>query len=121
VGELVSAHVIPNPFDDTRLIFGPGSSSPKPAASKANKTNTKKSISASRSRKKETQPDNKADARVKMLDWLASQKNGANLSRIAGKLNLDNAGARRIVKELMDEGCIEKVHQVYFFLKQTDK
>jgi DNA-binding IclR family transcriptional regulator len=56
-----------------------------------------------------------------MLDWLASQNNGANLSRIAGKLNLDNAGARRIVKELMDEGCIEKVHQVYFFLKQTDK
>ena len=53
-----------------------------------------------------------------ILDWLATQKNGANINQIAGYLNQDNSVARRIIKQLMDEGSIEKVHQKYFFLSK---
>lgn len=121
-GELVSAHVIPHPFDDIRSIFGKDAKIVKPQRQQSAKATIKRSeINIQSDNRKKQVPKLKDESAV-LLDWLASQKSGANLNQIAEYLGTDNAGARRSVKPLMDEGCIEKVHQKYFFLsKQKNK
>lgn len=118
VGELVSAHVIPRPVDDVRMLYGslvsPGKSKEKKAVVPIIKKPSEK-IQSQKIEKKATKSSNESD---NLLDWLSTQKTGANINQIADYLNQDNAFARRIVKQLMDEGSIEKVHQKYFFLRK---
>ena len=117
-GELVSAHVIPHPFDDIRSIFCKDTKHAKPQRQQSVKTAIKRPKGKIQSNKREKPAPKPKDESAVLLDWLASQKNGANLNQIADYLGQDNAGTRRNVKQLMDEGCIEKVHQKYFFLSK---
>ena len=121
LGELISAHVIPRPVDDVRLLFADVPAQGK-ISSKKSSNIEKTELSIKNSSKnsvkhKGTLPE-PADESLKLLDWLATQKIGASLDQISKTIVMDNAATRRLVKQLMDEGCIEKVHQKYFFLSK---
>lgn len=117
LGELISAHVIPRPDDDIQLHYGSGtfySTPPSQSSSKQVVKSTKKKIPT-------TKKTSAIDETTDLLDWMVAQKSGVNLNQIAEFLGQDSAGARREVKQLMDEECIEKVHQKYFFLSKRKK
>ncbi|MEJ2543901.1 MAG: helix-turn-helix domain-containing protein [Calditrichaceae bacterium] len=78
----------------------------------------KKPVAKIQSQKKKTTIAKSLNESGDILDWLATQKAGANINQIADYLNEDTSIARRLVKQLMDEGLIEKVHQKYFFLSK---
>ncbi|MBN1407499.1 MAG: BMC domain-containing protein [Calditrichaceae bacterium] len=116
VGELISAHVIPRPVDEVRNLYGYVIT---PARSKEEKTTTpviKKPAEKPPSKNKKKTVVKSSHETGDLLDWLSAQKNGTNINQIAVYLKQDNAVARRIVKQLMDDGLIEKVQQKYFFL-----
>ena len=118
IGELISAHVIPRPVDDIRLLYATIAPLTKPEKQKSSASIVKKPLERIRSEKKTTTVLKSPNESEDLLDWLSTQKNGANINQIASYLNQDNAYARRIVKQLMDESFIEKVHQKYFFLSK---
>jgi len=117
-GELVSAHVIPRPVDDIRLLYAGTTTFAKPKRQQSVASISKKPVAKIQSEKKEKTVVKPANESAKILEWLVTQKNGANINQIADYLKQDNAVARRIVKQLMDEGSIEKVNQKYFFLSK---
>ena len=117
VGELISAHVIPRPVDDVKLLYGTIIPAIKSIDKQASVSAIKKPAKKIQSQKKKKDIKS-SEGSGNLLDWLSIQKNGANITQIAAYLNQDNAVARRMVKQLMDDGSIEKVHQKYFFLSK---
>jgi ethanolamine utilization protein EutM len=117
-GELVSAHVIPRPVDDIRLLYAKTTTVATPKLQQSPVSSPQKPVAKIQSVKKEKTAAKSVNESENVLDWLATQKNGVNINQIAEYLKHDNAVARRIVKQLMDDGLIEKVHQKYFFLSK---
>ncbi len=143
LGQFVTSHVIPRPFDDTEGLvagtLGPVSTGPvdgtekKPPVTPARKTAppakpAKKSPPKKRSPKKkkaikgppvmppkQETPTENADA---IMAFLGAGKDGATLEEIATETNLDSAKARVVLKGLIDEGRVEKVKQLYYPLPQ---
>lgn len=118
VGELISAHVIPRPVEDVRLVYTSMVKPSEPKVKQSTASVIKKPAEKIQSQKKEKSAKESFSESDKLLNWLSTQKAGVNINQIAGYLNQNNAGARRLVKQLMDEGLIEKVHQKYFFLSK---
>jgi len=143
LGQFVTCHVIPRPFDDTEGLvagtLGPVSTGPvdgaekKPPAAPAGKTSpvakpAKKNPPKKQSPKKkkaikgppamppkQEMPVPNAEA---IMAFLGASKDGATLDEIATETNLDPAEARVALKGLIDEGRVEKVKQLYYPLPQ---
>lgn len=119
IGELISAHVIPRPVDDIRLLYATNTAPlTKPKKRQSSASIVKKHVEKIKSEKKTITVVKSSNESEDLLNWLSTQKNGANINQIASYLNQDKAYARRIVKPLMDESFIEKVQQKYFFLSK---
>jgi len=121
IGELISAQVIPRPFGDTHTLvheYFDGKKAPfVPVKQKA----IDPSKTVIKGPTKKPTPVKSKDKREPLTKWLSNQKTGATLGQIATYLEVNNAEARRIIKKIMDEGKIEKVHQKYFFLNKRKK
>lgn len=116
IGELVTAHVIPHPFADTETLVldyldgkrAKESSHPaeedviktKPPETEVKKSKAEKSLST----------------RDRLFELLLEEKVGLTLNRIAEFLKIKTAEVRRLIKQLMDEGKIEKIQQKYFLI-----
>ncbi len=117
VGRLISAHVIPNPFDDTQMLVDNWlggkrkAAAPKPeahsSAPAAGKGRGRKKRSAARPR----------DMLTEISAYLAAVKDGLGVKPLAEHFKIDTAQMRVYLKQLMDEHKIEKVQQRYFSLK----
>lgn len=112
VGDLVCAHVIPRPFDDTQhLVMDTLDESPSPPFSES------PAPPSSPSPLKVPQPPAKKDQASESLEsWMTASKDGVTLEQIRTFLKKDAAETRRLLKQWMDEGKIEKVQQKYFYL-----
>ena len=129
VGQFVTSHVIPNPFEDTSgLILGrlfvaeektliskaekevksvkeiPAKETPSPKL-KAKKTD--------KSQKPE-KTERSGDSRKEIQKIVAKYKNGVTLEEIASALKRDPDECRIVLKELIDKEKIEKVKNRYF-------
>jgi len=112
VGDLVCAHVIPRPFDDTQHLVmdtldesppAPVGESPAPPPSPSPV-------------KVPVTPAKKDQAPQTLESWMTARKDGVTLDQIRAFLKKDAAETRRLLKQWMDEGKIEKIQQKYFYL-----
>ena len=109
VGDLISTHIIPRPFEDTENLVTKlvGGAKRKSRAKQQNKN------SSDLTRKTLTKTAIKTD-REMTIDFISSKRSGVSLNEIAAKLNKSSAEIRVLLKELMDSGEIEKIKQLYF-------
>ena len=124
IGELVSSHVIPRPFDDTVGMVC-GDEAPKKPVSPPK---AKKSTLATNIPTKKKSPKQKTQAKSKPknpLDSLVAtlKKNpaGLTLQKIAQNIKLNSNQTRVLLKQLMDSDTIEKIQQRYFLIKKGKK
>ncbi len=106
LGELITAHVIPNPFDDTENLVGRLLDQPKrQTAQKKHPRPKTKRLPAKQSAK---------DLPAQILETIAGQPDGITLKQLAAQLKQPPQDLRIMLKNLMDAGRIEKVQQKYF-------
>lgn len=124
VGELVSAHVIPRPFDDTiQMVSGDDEpekpvSAPKEIKSPPKLKTSVRKKSAKPKKQTESKPHNLSDS---IINTLKNNPGGLTLQKIAEQVKLDSTQARIHLKKLMDSDTIEKIQQRYFWIKKTKK
>ncbi|MGD9900179.1 MAG: BMC domain-containing protein [Calditrichaceae bacterium] len=113
-GQLVSAHVIPNPFEDTEQLVSDGLFRKKEQRkNKIKPENPARVEDKTGDKPKKSKPVKKSpDTRV--IEMLKAKENGLTLDEIASKLKMTSNETRIILKKLMDEGSIEKVRQSYY-------
>ena len=139
VGELVSYHIIANPYDDTQdqLESAPpkkGGSGPKaqppgetgpafreksPKTEKRVKPAKKAEISKPSKKeaiKKQPKAQESSSAEQIILKHLATRAQGATLDELSKLLDQPAQEVRLILKKLMDQGKIEKIQQKYFMI-----
>jgi len=137
IGELVSAHVIPNPYDDTEQLVSQflggrkkqkqakektsEQPAPQPAEIKKQSRAKQKTIVPKNEVKKEkprTKPK-KADPfspQEKLLNHIKAAPKGITLTQLADKFGKPAAEIRVLLKKLMDRGVVEKVQKKYFLI-----
>jgi len=120
VGTLISLHVIPRPFDDTEKLVRKFFDSLPKSDPPIEKPEIRNQTPIEKTQTSKTPPKNKPEPK-NAEQWISSNKNGVTLDQIAQYLKSDHAEARRVVKKLMDEEKIEKVHQKYFYLSNRKK
>jgi microcompartment protein CcmL/EutN len=104
-GQLVAAHIIARPYEDTehQVEFAP-----KPGKGKGR---GKKRATAAQTKGK---PPKKPSPGEQIERYLKNKKGGATLKQLAEYLQKSVAETRKLVKELMDQGKVEKIQQRYF-------
>jgi len=109
IGQLISAHVIPRPFNDTELLITEhiGGRKKRHRINKTRKTTQPFAapVQPQRTSKKPNQH---------ILDFFKDKPQGATLREIADLLNKPVTETRLLLKELMDNGQVEKIKQLYF-------
>lgn len=139
VGDLVSYHIIANPYDDTQDQL---ESAPikKPKGGKKAQPGEKKAPSSQEKRAKTEQPlkpaqkgeiskpaqrkvtkkqpeeQKPSSAEQIILKHLAAQAQGATLNELSKLLGKPAQEVRLILKKMMDQGKIEKIQQKYFII-----
>ncbi len=113
-GQLVSAHVIPNPFEDTEQLVSVGL-----VRKKARRKNVIESENTAPAKIKTPEKAKKTKSvkkspETRVVEMLKAKENGLTLDEIALKLKMPANEARIILKKLMDESSIEKVRQRYY-------
>ena len=130
VGQFVTSHVIPNPFEDTSgLILGRlfAGISPPPASqteeemTKAEQPPVKETKESPKPTEKKSEKSQKPVKKGKNRDIhkevekiIEKHKNGISLEEIASSLKIDPNECRILLKELIDKEKIEKVKNKYF-------
>ena len=109
VGELISTHVIPRPFDDTQLLVSEFLGGRK----RKRKAKHARTIAVKSKNKPITKKTIKTEAE-KVLDFLTEKSAGSTLNEISAMLKKPSAEIRILLKELMDSREIEKIKQLYF-------
>ena len=109
VGELISTHVIPRPFDDTELLVNEFLGGRK----QKRKAKHSQNITAKSKSKPLTKKTVKTETE-KVLGFLTGKSAGSTLNEISAMLKKPSAAVRILLKELMDSGDIEKIKQLYF-------
>ncbi len=104
-GELVSYHIIANPYPDTDHQLEP---QPQPAAPAPPKGKQRGSRQKARGRHKTPEEQ--------ILEKLKKQPKGATLKELSQQLGKPADQVRLILKRLMDQGKVEKIQQKYFIL-----
>ncbi len=116
VGDLVSAHVIPNPYGDTNhlvdALLSPGNRIPP----KANKNGPPKTKPKAPSRSKPS-AGRRPSPHDRIRTALFDQPQGLTLKQLAAVISKESTETRRILKELMDQGMVEKVGTRYFIVE----
>ncbi len=118
-GQLVSYHIIANPYEDTEHQLetpkptkpkGPkGRRGAKAPGTKPKVQNRKKASTATRASKPLT------DAQ-QILNYLQDKPDGLTLNDLSSLLKQPAQAVRLLLKQLMDQGKIEKIQQKYFKL-----
>lgn len=116
VGELISTHVIPRPFNDTENLV---TELIGKAKRKRRAKQQAENIPAQK-RKPVVKTTIKTD-KEKFLDFISTRKSGASLNEIAEKLQKPASEIRILLKELMDSGDIEKIKQLYFAIHKRGR
>ncbi|WP_456439876.1 BMC domain-containing protein [Caldithrix abyssi] len=101
VGELVSRHIIANPYDDTELQLEGTPQAVKPP------TAQRKTLRTGGQRRSPEQ---------KILQYLKTHEQGATLDELSKLLRKPAQQVRLILKQLMDRNQIEKIQQKYFIV-----
>ena len=114
IGELVSTHVIPRPYDDVIKLVNKFDKSGK-------KRINKKQQAAKPAQKTIITKNKSKDNRQQLIELVSRQSKGATLQQIAEVLGKSTADARLLVKKMMDENIIEKVRQYYFLVQRGEK
>jgi microcompartment protein CcmL/EutN len=111
VGELVSSHVIANPYSDTELLSG--------------RNTEEKQVESKKKRPRKQPPKKKttAKARPRMsdLDKVAdiisnAGANGITMDQIVNELKIPLKETRLHIKELMDSDKIERIRKIYYWI-----
>lgn len=140
VGQFITAHVIPRPFNDTEFIVLQKRSTEIPKKSetvkiqtenqsvpikvkdkKVAKRTTAKKTGKSKSVQQKSTPVKvvaiQKDASSREIQkLLKKKKDGLTLEEIAGSIKKDSAETRILLKQMIDQGLIEKVQQRYYIL-----
>lgn len=114
IGELVSTHVIPRPYDDVIKLVNKFDKSGKKRINKNKQT-------AKPAQKTIITKSKSKDDRQQIIELVSRQSKGATLQQIAEILGKSTADARLLVKKMMDENIIEKVRQHYFLVQRGEK
>ncbi len=129
LGQLVSAHVIARPFEDTARWLGlPGETAPKPPPAPGTpKRGTQGAVSGTRRKKttpKKRNVDTAAPARQEpdktsangdaLLSLLRGAEGGLTLETLVTATGWNKKDVRVALKELLDHNRIEKVKNLYF-------
>jgi len=123
LGQLVSVHVIPRPFEDTEnwLFPTPENDTPPrvPVAepSPLRPVSRKKSTASSRTKKATPKPapvEVGRDDSAVVLELLRESQNGLTLEALTNQSGLEKKKVRLALKELLDSDRIEKVKNLYF-------
>ena len=127
LGQLVSAHVIARPFEDTVQWLGIPQQEPEKAAAVPpvpSKTQKQSSpgTTVKRTRKKAVPQKNIAPVSKsttdadsdRLLSLLQAAKDGMTLEALAAATGRDKKAVRVALKELLDHNRIEKVKNLYF-------
>lgn len=111
IGELVSSHVIANPYRDTEILSGHAIETKPvvPTPAKPPRQQSKKSKTP-KTRQKVSVVDQVAD----MISNAGA--NGINLDLIVKELKLSLKEARLYIKELMDSEKVERIQKVYYWV-----
>ncbi len=114
VGQLISANVIPRPFDDTVLLvetFMKGRKKQSSAETGTPKNRPQKTgRRAGQGSRVKTQT-----VQEKLEELLKKSKQGLSLKELSGKSGNDQSEVRMILKQMMDQGLVEKVQKTYFY------
>jgi ethanolamine utilization protein EutM len=114
IGELVSTHVIPRPYDDVIKLVN--------KFDKSEKKRINKNKQAAKPAPKTIITKNKSkDDRQQLIELFSRQSKGVTLQQIAEVLGKSTADARLLVKKMMDENIIEKVRRHYFLVQRGEK
>ena len=106
-GLLVSSHIIANPYEDTETQV---ESKPRGRGRGMGKAQRKRPVA--RPKPKPAATESPVE---KILNYLKGKKQGATLKDLAGLLKKSPTEVRVLIKQLMDQGKIEKIQQKYFF------
>ena len=104
-GLLVSSHIIANPYEDTETQV---ESKPRGRGRGMGKAQRKRPVAWPKPAATESPVE-------KILNYLKAKKQGATLKDLAGLLKKSPTEVRVLIKQLMDQGKIEKIQQKYFF------
>ncbi len=104
IGHLVSSHIIANPYEDTQAMM-----ESKPKGSGKGRGKKKRQLKDSPAK-----PAAQASPAELILHYLKTKKQGTTLKDLAALLKKSNAEVRVLIKQLMDQGKIEKIQQKYF-------
>lgn len=145
IGELIAAHVIANPFDDTveqygergawsegreeAAVAGAGAGEERGAKGEGMEVDRAK-ISEKPSLKKDKRKKIERPLKVSKLvihreeksaaerlhEYMFAHPEGATLPQISENLSIETSELRILLKQLMDENRIEKVQQKYFLI-----
>ena len=147
LGQLISAHVIPNPFADTHTLLtrylggkkkkqaaqveAPPKKTPvktvPPAAKKSRVRSKGKPAASATTETKKPKTAKPAAAKTpampkeQLLYLISSAPNGITLKELAGQLGQEQAAVRRQLKKLMDTALVEKVQKRYFLVEGGTK
>ncbi len=142
LGQLVSAHVIPNPFDDTHSLITRYLGGKKKKQTDQAKTEKKKASvktappvadkTKARSRAKAAVPAKKTVAKAKavktpampkekLLFLIGSHSQGITLKTLAAELGQTESAVRQQLKKMMDRNLVEKVQKRYFLVESGEK
>jgi microcompartment protein CcmL/EutN len=107
IGGLISANVIPRPYDDLGMFVGKDrTEKPTVPPAKVKKPDRPKAVISAL-------PDED-----KIMELLSAGKEGLKAEDIAGTLNMASRVVRILLKSLMDSGKVEKIQQKYFLIKK---
>ncbi|MBD3223281.1 MAG: BMC domain-containing protein [Caldithrix sp.] len=116
IGELVSAHVIPNPYADTDQLVDSYFIDKSKSAKKTPQNKPAKNGSKKKHAKATAPKQQIMGVEEVVMKQIKASKKGVTLQVLASELNKAPAEVRRVLKHLMDEQKVEKVGQRYFLL-----
>ncbi len=139
LGQLVSAHVIANPFEDTGTLITQylgGKKKKQAALVKAEQTKmsdiakkkpkarprtkpvatTQKPVATAKSKKTESEK-RPAMPKEKLLFLISSHPQGISLKTLAAELGQAENDVRKQLKKMMDRNLVEKVQKRYFLVE----
>ncbi len=134
IGELVSAHVISNPYDDTEELVSQylgGRKKKKQAQEKPTKPvkaqppktkSVKQSVPKAKTpvspkpRPKTVKKPDTFSPQEKLLHLITAAPKGITLAQLADAFGKPAAEIRVLIKKLMDHGVVEKVQKKYFLI-----
>lgn len=120
VGQLVSYHIIANPYEDTEDQLETPKKPRRPDAPKGRKRGRGPGTKTKAKKREQAPSTAKAPKPLtdeqQVLNYLQNKPDGLTLTDLSNLLNQPAPAVRLILKQLMDQGKVEKIQQKYFKL-----